>query len=1321
MKKKYSGKRGVYSLLVGMLVFSLIFSTWLVPPVQAATLSLSEAQAANKKISGGFRHSLAVNSEGRVVAWGSNQWGQCNVPADLHDAVAVSAGTAHSLALTREGKVVAWGWNDVQQCSINGLTDIVAIAAGTSFSLALKRDGIVVACGSNIGGKCDINGETQVVAISAGLHHSLALKSDGTVVAKGSNSHGQCNINGLTDVVAISARGFNSLALKRDGAVVAYGYNKFGQCNVPIGLQDVVDIAAGDHSLALQKDGKVVAWGNDQEGQCRNINGQTGVAGIATGDFHSLALKSDGTVIAMGSNTYGQCNIPSGLDLLGKLSSLQLSTGSLSPAFAPEHTNYIVEVPNSVNKLDITAEMAVPSTFYKLEITGNTFLRPVYPVDGQPQTVMLVPGWNNVDVAVVEKSTGLTRTYKIFIERKRDTEPLTIIDINPKGSDVPRSASSIQLDFNKTVDNPKSKEITISVSEAVYSADVRSASCWGNTAVLPFTAFKDRDNDVLSLAYASEYSVTVPEGAFQHFRGGLPPMYSLADHWTFTTEEEPLVPTASPPSLTIDKGKTSAFTVALGQGSAAATSAKIRVSNEKVATVDRTTVNTPGTITVTALAVGNSDITIEFDDPAKTVETVRVEVQAVPPVWPADSSFTAGETSSTASTLNWTAAQDLWGVTGYKLFQDGAELDTVTGNVYSYDVTGLSPSSTYLFQVQAGNTDDAWTTDGPQVMITTKVKPLNPTVSPPNLTISKGKTAAFSLEFGQGSSGATSADISVGDERIAMVDRTTVNVPGKITVTGLAVGTTDITVEFDDLAKTVETVSVEVQVVSPAWPADSSLTASGTTSTATTLNWTAAQDNGGVTSYKLFQDGTEVATVTGDVYSYNITGLTPSSTYTFQVQAGNTDGVWTIDGPTATVTTTSSDDSSGSSEKSQSSSSVKAILTAGTYQQKLKVNINKASSTASTRVNADILNQGFENSLASNDGVRKVKIEIPKVSGLDSYMLELSAVNLSSALGDRSIEMVSEAGTVIIPSNMLAGLELENTENISISISKVDKSKLSQDLRDKIDNKPVIELKLTAGDKKIEWNNSAAPVMVSIPYTPTAEELANPQHIVIWYIDGNGNIVSVPSGRYDPVTGTVSFTTTHFSYYAVAYVHKTFNDLESAIWAKKTIEVMASKGIINGTGVHNYSPLAHITRADYLVMLVKTLGLTADFHSNFADVSRDAYYYEACGIARKLGIAAGSGDNLFKPAENISRQDMVALTANALRKFRGLEVTSDLTVLNKFSDKGDIAGYAANCLATMVKEGLISGSDNKLNPRADTTRAEAAAFLYRIYNKVKLH
>jgi hypothetical protein len=255
-----------------------------------------------------------------------------------------------------------------------------------------------------------------------------------------------------------------------------------------------------------------------------------------------------------------------------------------------------------------------------------------------------------------------------------------------------------------------------------------------------------------------------------------------------------------------------------------------------------------------------------------------------------------------------------------------------------------------------------------------------------------------------------------------------------------------------------------------------------------------------------------------------------------------------------------------------------------------------------------------------------------------------------------------------------------------------------------------------APDHKPEGRPSGATTArretVSIPYSPTAAELADPEHIVVWYLTAAENAFSVPHGRYNPETGTVTFSTTHFSRYAVAYVHKTFGDLGTVEWARKPIEVMASKGIISGTSATTYSPAANITRADYLVLLIKTLGLTADFEDNFDDVQPGAYYYEAVGIAKKLGITGGIGNNRFNPQDPISRQDMMVMTARALEHFKGLKLTADLTVLDHFSDKGDIAGYATGSLATLVKEGLIAGSGERLNPRAQTTRAEARRYSY---------
>lgn len=311
-----------------MLLFTFIcsFSGFFTPSASYAAVTVPTALEANKKISAGYFHSLALKPNGCVTAWGYNEEEQCNIPANaLSKVVALATGDWHSLALKSNGNVIAWGDNLDGQCNIpKGLNNITAIAAGGNHSLALKADGSIVAWGRNFDGQCNVPKDLKnVIAIAAGSFHSMALKSDGSIAAWGRNSDGQCDVpKDLNNVIAIAAGESHSLALKSDGTVIAWGLNNYNQCNVPEDLSDIVAIAAGGfHSLALNSDGKVMDWGIRDEDL--NNDGryklppsvQNDVVAIAAGQWQSLALKSDGNVIAWGDNGYGQCIIPKKLNL----------------------------------------------------------------------------------------------------------------------------------------------------------------------------------------------------------------------------------------------------------------------------------------------------------------------------------------------------------------------------------------------------------------------------------------------------------------------------------------------------------------------------------------------------------------------------------------------------------------------------------------------------------------------------------------------------------------------------------------------------------------------------------------------------------------------------------------------------------------------------------------------------------------------------------------------------------------------------------------------------------------------------------------------
>jgi alpha-tubulin suppressor-like RCC1 family protein len=200
-----------------------------------------------------------LRSNGTVVAWGDNVFGEVSVPLGLSGVTAVSAGYWDGLALKSNGTVVSWGRHGGGVPA--GLSNVVAISASP------ERD----------------------------YFHALALKSDGTVVGWGRNDYGESTPPpGLSNVIAVAAGGYHSLALKADGTVVAWGGRDVSVRTVPAGLTGVVAIAAGGyHNMALKSDRTVVAWQSPEFVFLASNEvppGLTNVTGITAGLWSSVAL-----------------------------------------------------------------------------------------------------------------------------------------------------------------------------------------------------------------------------------------------------------------------------------------------------------------------------------------------------------------------------------------------------------------------------------------------------------------------------------------------------------------------------------------------------------------------------------------------------------------------------------------------------------------------------------------------------------------------------------------------------------------------------------------------------------------------------------------------------------------------------------------------------------------------------------------------------------------------------------------------------------------------------------------------------------------------
>ena len=350
------------------------------------------------------------------------------------------------------------------------------------------------------------------------------------------------------------------------------------------------------------------------------------------------------------------------------------------------------------------------------------------------------------------------------------------------------------------------------------------------------------------------------------------------------------------------------------------------------------------------------------------------------------------------------------------------------------------------------------------------------------------------------------------------------------------------------------------------------------------------------------------------------------------------------------------------------------------------------------------------------EGNKKVVVAIPEVKDAKAYTVEMPKAALSSADAKKqAIEIQTEFGSIAVPSDMFKASDLEDVDSVSITIGKADTYGLDEEILSQIGGRPVVELAAAADGTRIDWNNPEAPVTVSIDYTPTEEELKNSGHITIWYITGDGKVVSVPDAKYDEKSGKVVFTTTHFSKYVVAFVRKTFSDAGKVSWAQKQIEILASKGIID-TIDSTYKPDTGIARGEFVSMLVKALGLTAKTDVNFEDVREGDRYFEEISIAKKLGVAVGGTDKKFHPDDAMTRQEMMVFEVRALKSKGVLAAEGRLTVLGKFDDQADISGYAKQSIAILVEEGIVRGDGKNMNPRGTASKAEAAVIIYNLFH-----
>jgi len=272
-------------------------------------------------------------------------------------------------------------------------------------------------------------------------------------------------------------------------------------------------------------------------------------------------------------------------------------------------------------------------------------------------------------------------------------------------------------------------------------------------------------------------------------------------------------------------------------------------------------------------------------------------------------SIPAGLTGIAASqsqiNLTWTASTDNVGVTGYKIYRNSVLVGSVAGT--SFSDTGLSAATSYSYEVTAF--DAAGNVSNKTALISV-VTTAGPDTQAPTVPAGVSGSVISSTQINISWSGSTD-NIGVTGYRIYRNNVQVGSLAGNsFSDTGLTAATTySYAVAAFDGAGNTSAKSTAISVTtSPAPDTQAPTVPAGLTGSAVSpfqidLTWTASTDNIGVTGYKVFRNGSEVAT--NSTNSFSNTGLAALTNYNFTVAAYDAAGNLSAQSLAASIATPS--------------------------------------------------------------------------------------------------------------------------------------------------------------------------------------------------------------------------------------------------------------------------------------------------------------------------------------------------------------------------------------------------------------------------------
>lgn len=348
------------------------------------------------------------------------------------------------------------------------------------------------------------------------------------------------------------------------------------------------------------------------------------------------------------------------------------------------------------------------------------------------------------------------------------------------------------------------------------------------------------------------------------------------------------------------------------------------------------------------------------------------------------------------------------------------------------------------------------------------------------------------------------------------------------------------------------------------------------------------------------------------------------------------------------------------------------------------------------------------------------KIEIHLKNASDAAKLTLDGSALQQVKDRKmTIEIVASGVTVTLPStslpNSLTGadkviLYVDTTLNEAIQTAVKAVQQGNQEITP---TGLVYTLRMVVNkdNKETAIHKLNGPVTITRTLTDEQRKKLDIEYVGVYDLDGNQ--AQYIGGKFNE--HTVTYTTDHFSPFAVFTYHKQFADVKGT-WAQPFIEKLAAKHMITGTDEHHYSPNQQVTRAELVTLAVRASGFeTGEKNDVFKDVSSQAYYAGYVARASELGWIQGH-EGKFRPQDPVTREEAAVILMKMIGSMNKAASSSATDVV--FTDMNSVSDWAKDAVNHLKSVGVINGKNgNRFDPKGAVTRAEIAKMIYMVLQK----